>query len=121
MIPMHPQLRRTLEMTDSLVSGFAHIADVGYERARRRLRQRRAIGQMRHPGHDTPYWNVFAAQLRQALRPHGAKAKMARYLGLPRQRITDFVSARRRLPDAEITLRLLHWLAVMEKNRDLTT
>ena len=65
----------------------------------------------------TPLWNVFAAELDRALKKPGSRARLARYLGMPRQRITDFTKGRR-LPDAETTLRLLHWLAAVEAGRD---
>ncbi|WP_334319424.1 hypothetical protein OH491_12235 [Termitidicoccus mucosus] len=51
---------------------------------------------------------------------HGAKARLARYLGIPRQRLQDFLHSRSRLPDAEITLRLLHWLSEKRSGRDLS-
>jgi plasmid maintenance system antidote protein VapI len=63
-------------------------------------------------------WNVCATLLRQELRKYGAKAQLARYLGVPRQRLQDFLKSRSRLPDAELTLRLLHWLTERRAGRD---
>jgi hypothetical protein len=63
-------------------------------------------------------WNVCASELRAALRPYGAKSRLARYLGIPRQRLYDFLKVRSRLPDAELTLRMLHWLAEARAGRD---
>ena len=60
----------------------------------------------------------FAVLVRAELAPHGAKARLARYLGIPRQRLNDFLTGRSRLPDAELTLRLLHWLAENRAGRD---
>jgi hypothetical protein len=65
-------------------------------------------------------WNVCATMLRRALRPYGAKARLARYLGIPRQRLNDYLTGRSRLPDAELTLRLLHWLTARLAGRDLS-
>jgi plasmid maintenance system antidote protein VapI len=65
-------------------------------------------------------WNVLAARLRDRTRPYGAQARLARYLGVPRQRLHNFLVGRSRLPDAELTLRLLHWLAEAESGRDLS-
>ena len=65
-------------------------------------------------------WNACATILRRALRPYGAKARLARYLGIPRQRLNDFLNQRSRLPDAELTLRLLHWLTEFRAGRDLS-
>ena len=63
-------------------------------------------------------WNVCVALLRTELKVHGAKARLARYLGIPRQRLNDFLIGRSRLPDAELTLRMLHWLAETRAGRD---
>ena len=65
----------------------------------------------------TPMWDVFRDQLRAALAPPNAKARLARYLGVPRQRITDYLNGRR-IPDGEMTLRLLHWLTASRAGHD---
>lgn len=65
----------------------------------------------------TPMWDAFAVALDQALKKPGARARLARHLGLPRQRVTDFTKGRR-LPDAETTLRLLHWLVSTRAGHD---
>ncbi len=97
-----------------------HAADVAYRRAKTKLRTRRRAGLARRPGADTPLWNLLVTEVRRAARAPGSKARLARYLGLPRQRITEYLSSRRRLPDAEITLRLLHWLEALRQGRDIT-
>jgi hypothetical protein len=80
------------------------------------LRQRRRPGyQTRKPGFDTPCWNVCATMIERELRPYGAKVGLARYLGIPKQRLYDYLKRRSRLPDAELTLRLLHWLAAKHR------
>src|SRR4051812_20467338 len=45
------------------------------------------------PGPDTPLWNELVRQLRPHLRKYGAKAQLARLLGLPRQRLHDCLKA----------------------------
>ncbi len=72
------------------------------------------------PGPETPLWNELARVLRDQKWSYGEKANLARILGVPRQRITDFIVGRKRLPDAERTLLLLHWLAARQKGRDLS-
>lgn len=62
-------------------------------------------------------WNVLSGELDKALKTPGARARLARYLGVPRQRITDFTKGRR-LPDGETTLRLLHWLVATRGGQD---
>jgi transcriptional regulator with XRE-family HTH domain len=54
------------------------------------------------------------------LRARGTKVRLARYLGIPRQRLQDFLKGRSRLPDAELLLRMLHWLAEKRVGRDLS-
>lgn len=63
-------------------------------------------------------WNLLQTHLRQALREHGTKTRLARHLGVPKQRLTDFTTGNRRLPDGETVLRLLHWLAERAEGRD---
>jgi hypothetical protein len=67
----------------------------------------------------TPMWDALSAQLGLALRKRGARARLARHLGLPRQRVTDFTKGRR-TPDAETALRLLHWLAAARSGEDVS-
>ena len=98
----------------------AHAANVGYLRAQAKLRSKSPGGLARRPGAQTPLWNVLAKQVRHAAQPFGTKARLARYLGLPRQRLTEYLSSRRRLPDAEVTLRLIHWLETLKDGRDVT-
>jgi transcriptional regulator with XRE-family HTH domain len=93
--------------------------ELGAGRLHKRLRRRRrASYSTRRPGAETPLWNRCASALRAELKPHGAKVRLARYLGIPKQRITDFLSGRRRMPDAELTLQLLCWLAEKRSGRD---
>lgn len=65
-------------------------------------------------------WNACAELLRAELQPLGAKVRLARYLGVPRQRIHDYLRGRSRLPDAELTLQMLNWLAAQRAGRDLS-
>jgi len=65
----------------------------------------------------TPLWDVLVKALDQALQQPGSRARVARYVGVPRQRITDYTKGRRS-PDAETTLRLLHWLAATRAGHD---
>ncbi len=63
------------------------------------------------PGSDTPCWNLLVADIAPQLRRRGAKALLARELGLHRARMTDFFVRRAAMPDAERLLRLLAWRA----------
>ncbi len=50
---------------------------------------------------------------------YGEKARLARILRLPRQRVHELLRSRRHLPDAERTLLLLIWLQARSEGRDL--
>jgi len=102
-----------------LSEGLAIAASTGAHRAHAALRPRRTKAyKTRRPGAESPMWNVCASMLRQALKPYGSKARLARHLAVPRQRLNDFLTGRSRLPDAELTLRMLHWLTEQRAGRD---
>jgi plasmid maintenance system antidote protein VapI len=115
MIPVHPQVEIWMKLSEALATAAATGAERTYQALQRR---RGPAGHARRPGFDTPMWNVCAALLRDKLRRYGDKAALARYLGIPRQRLSDFLTGRRRLPDAEIALRMLHWLAERRAGRN---
>jgi hypothetical protein len=120
-MPLNPRLAAILAFGGLILE----LADAGTQAAGRAahkaLRPRRTASySTRRPGVDSPMWNELATALRSELTPFGAKVRLARYLGVPRQRLDDFLTGRRRLPDAELTLRLLHWLAEKRAGRDLS-
>jgi len=115
MIPVHPQLEIWMKLSEALATAAATGAERTYQALHRR---RGPAGHVRRPGLDTPMWNVCASLLRNQLHHRGSKAALARYLGIPRQRLSDFITGRRRLPDAEVLLRMLHWLAERRAGRD---
>jgi hypothetical protein len=111
----HPRLKVFLEFSGAM----ADAAEASWRRAHTALQPRRnGSFTTRRPGADSPMWNVLATQLRHELKPAGAKARLARYLGIPRQRLHDFLRQKSRLPDAELTLRMLHWLTETRAGRD---
>ncbi len=112
-VPMHPRLRALLELTDL----FAEAAEAGARQLARAARPRRPGGVSRTPGPDTPFWNTLASEIRVALRPKRAKVRLARYLGIPRQRVSEFFSSRTRIPDAELTLQIVHWYVDLARTR----
>lgn len=108
---MTPYTPRGIEFWSILEPAFEAAAEIASRRIHQALRPRRKAGyKTRKPGYDTPFWNVCATMIKRELRPYGSKVQLARYLGIPKQRLQDFLKARSRLPDAELTLRLLHWL-----------
>jgi hypothetical protein len=114
-LPVHPHLQIWLNLSGAL----ADAAVAGFSEIKSALRSRRkASYRTRRPGAESPMWNACAILLREACRPYGTKARLARYLGVPRQRLNDFLTGHSRLPDAELTLRMLHWLAETRAGRD---
>ena len=82
-----------------------------------RATRRRKGGATLRPGTDTPLWNGLRAQLRPHLLKYGEQATLARILGLPRQRVNDFVTGGGHMPDAERTLQLLAWLVAVRRDQ----
>ena len=109
-------LNRLVPLADGLVAAANATAAV----ARKLQRDRRAslrYASLR-PGPDTPLWNELAATTVKALGRRGEKAKLARLLGLSRQRLHMFLVAKTALPDAERTLQLLAWLQARQRGID---
>lgn len=113
MVPVHPRIDFWLEVA----GGLSEAAVAGFHSAQRQLRTRHPGGHARKPGEATPMWNAIAPLLTQELKSYGSRARLARYLGVPRQRMSDFLLGQR-LPDAETALRMLHWLAERRVGRD---
>lgn len=78
-------------------------------------KSRRRYGGTLRPGPHTPLWNAYLASAKPFLQRHGEKARLARLIGVPRQRISDYLNGRGRMPDAERTLLLLDWLAARQR------
>jgi hypothetical protein len=117
---MHTPLPYSVKIWGELGLAAAMAAEAGARRIAQTLRPRRNHpgGLIRRPGHETPLWNVLATQLQIQLKPYGSKVRLARHLGIAPQRLSDYLTGRSRLPDAEITLRLAHWLCEKAEGRD---
>ena len=110
---IHPKLL----LPTLLVEGLTAVAQESARRLARSYHEanRRRVGATLRPGNNTPLWNALVLEMRPLLKRRGAKAVLARMLGLPRQRIHDYVVGRGRMPDAERTLLLMEWLAVRKR------
>ena len=115
--PIHPRILFWLEIGGFLYDTTERVMSSAKQALRVR---RRGSYATRRPGEESPLWNVCAELLRAELRPFGAKVRLARYLGIPKQRLNDYMTGRNRLPDAEITLQMLNWLAEKRAGKDLS-
>lgn len=88
-------------------------------KSRRYLGPRRKPGLTLRPGRDTPLWNELVRQTLPLLGKRGSKARLARFLRLPRQRMQDCLKARQNSLDAERTLLPLCWVSARQQGRDL--
>lgn len=111
-----PQLAIPADMAYELVDAAVRIAS---DAIKRKLRPPQRRGQTLRPGLDTPLWNALAAAILAKFRRRGERARLARVLRLPRQRVTEMLRNRRHLPDAERTLMLLLWLHARNTGGDL--
>jgi len=104
---------------DLIAAAVTAAREARKARARGRPRPRRRSLTLR-PGPETPLWNELVRQVRPHLRKYGAKAQLARLLGLPRQRLQDCLKAGSASLDAERTLLLLGWLGFFQRGGELT-
>ena len=111
------QAESWLALIELLESAAMETAKELHKSYRKRHRIRR--GSVLRPGIDTPLWNELARIAeRQVGLKYGDKAKLARILGVPRQRLHDYLVAKTSLPDTERVLRLIAWLTARQAGRD---
>jgi transcriptional regulator with XRE-family HTH domain len=100
---------------------LADAAEEGAKKVKKQLKPRRRGSYLtRRPGDDTPMWNACATLLREELKPYGSKVRLARFLGIPKQRLSDYLKNGSRMPEAETLLRILNWLAQKQGGRDIS-
>jgi hypothetical protein len=104
---------------DLIAAAFTAAREARKAQTRVRPRPRRRRLTLR-PGPEMPLWNELVRQVRPYLRKYGAKAQLARLLGLPRQRLQDCLKAGSASLDAERTLLLLGWLGFFQRGGELT-
>lgn len=110
------RLDSLLELADLLIAD-AEKSRLAAVKAYKHHTRKRSGGTIR-PGSQTPLWNELAIETRRLITRYGEKANLGRYLGLPRQRIHQFLMEKSAGPDAERTLMLLAW--VIAKRRELS-
>lgn len=115
--PLPARLKPLLSLLDILVVAAEETARAARNTYRERMRLKR--GATLRPGPETPLWNELAAAAQAQLRGYGDKARLARILGVPRQRVHQYLRSSSACPDAERTLLLLAWVHARRQGRDL--
>jgi hypothetical protein len=117
MLPIHGRLKLWLEVGGVL----AEVAEAGTKALKKQVTpRRRSSYKTRRPGEETLMWNACAAMLREELKPYGSKVRLARYLGIPKQRLNDYLKGQSRMPDAEAVLQMFNWMAQKRAGCDLS-
>ncbi len=107
--PIHPRLDAPFAVADALVFLARELTRVAASQLQPPRRKR---GTTLRPGRSTtPMWNALAATVRAELRTYGEKSRLGRILGVPPQRIHEYLRSNSAMPDAERTLLLLTWLS----------
>jgi len=113
---LHPKLRLLDQAMDSLLLA---ARETGLQTVKlTRDRSRKAYRTLR-PGPDTPLWNELRQRVANQLGKRGEQIRLARLLGVSRQRLHRMIKARASSPDAERTLLLLAWVIAREQGQDL--
>jgi hypothetical protein len=106
-------------INESLVELARASARRAQQAAKKRQRLRVRRWQALRPGVDTPLWNALAGAVRAQLKRRGEKSRLARLLGLSRQRLHLLIVAQTAYPDAERALLLQVWLQTRLLSREL--
>ena len=107
-----------------VVVGLAHyLLETALENLRKedhvnKPPRRSRLGSTLQPGPDTPVWNELVRLAAPYLRKRGDKVRLARLLGLSRQRLHQIMVSRTACADAERTLLLLAWLQDRRQGRE---
>jgi hypothetical protein len=109
---MRSSIHPRLALLEGLADGLAYAAQATLKKARKAYREPKRIsrGGTVRPGPDTPLWNELAEEARGLIRHRGEKTNLARFLGVPRQRVHQYLMDKSAGPDAERTLLLLAWV-----------
>lgn len=102
---------------------FADVLDIAARESAKALTKvyrdatRTSRGGTLRPGADTPLWNELAKLAASHLERYGDKANLARILGVPRQRVHEYLVSKTACPDTERALMLLAWVLTAEKRK----
>ena len=106
--------------TPELVAVLMQEAVARIRAAGRRKKPDRRPGRFAtlRPGPDTPVWNQLVKHAAPYLRKRGDKVKLARLLGIPRQRLHHLLVERSACADAERTLLLVAWVQARRSGQE---
>ena len=110
------RLHQLTPLADGLLAA-AH-ATAAATRKLQRPGKRTHRGSALRPGAATPLWNELAAAVGRSLCRRGEKARLARLLGVSRQRLHVLIVSKSACPDAERALQLLAWLRTRQHGLD---
>jgi hypothetical protein len=113
-----PQLKLPNALALALFDAAATTAQAVARAGQAALRPKN-YGHTLRPGAQTPLWNELIKFALPHVQKRGSKIKLARLLGVPRQRIHDYFQKGSAAPDAERTLLLLCWVAAKTDGREL--
>ena len=105
---IHPRLHQMSELVGLLEEAGRESVKLLRQTYRRHARPR--AGATLRPGPETPLWNELAKVTASHLTRRGDKTKLAHHLGIPRQRLHEYLVAKTACPDTERALNLLGWL-----------
>lgn len=107
---IHPKLVPVFAFAEALEELSRELVREAKKRADgKRPRTRRGV--TLRPGPETPLWNAVVAMTKPQLSRRGARATLARELGVHRARIGEFFDKGSAMPDAERALQTLVLLA----------
>jgi len=117
---MHMSAR--LKTLYGIADGFLLLGEAALRAATKTYQKRppKPRGATIRPGPETPLWNELSAEIRRLIRKRGEKANLGRFLGLPRQRIHQYLMEKSSGPDAERTLLLLVWVSARRRGLTLS-
>ncbi|MEZ5415265.1 MAG: hypothetical protein R3F03_13260 [Opitutaceae bacterium] len=107
---IHPRLKGLLSLVGALEDASRALA----KEARKQIDARRPRpkrGATLKPSSETPLWNTIITLVKPHLGRRGARAVLARELGVHRARIGEYFDQQTAMPDAERALELLIWVS----------
>ena len=114
-----PQATIPAELALALFDAAAVAARTAARAGKLKFAPRARRGATVRPGSATPLWNEVMKLAQPLLGKRGEKAKLARLLGVPRQRVHEYLKSKSACPDGERTLLLLCWVAAQRQGREI--